>query len=136
MEKVKNKGGRPPGSKTKNRTGAKDILSRNGLSGIENICRVAAGKPVYRQLKGGGRETLYPELNDIMKASEQIMKRLVPELKATEVIAQVEHSGEISHPEYDARQLSRAILSAIGGPLIEAEAEEIAANPVLLEEAE
>jgi hypothetical protein len=79
------RGGRPKGSKNRVSATARELLAKDGLAGIKALCSIAAGRAIFRVLKGGARERIVPELRDMLEAQRAILSRLVPELKATEL---------------------------------------------------
>lgn len=112
---VPSRRGRKPGSKNRVGADARALLAEHGLAGIRALCSIAAGRAVYRPLKGGGRERLVPELADMISAQKAILSRLVPELKATELTgkdgaALIPGSIDPSHPNYY-HEASKSILS-------------------------
>jgi hypothetical protein len=103
--------GRPKGSKNKAGREAREILAVDGLAGIKVLCAIAAGRAVYRPLKGGGKERLVPELADMITAQKAILSRLVPELKAVE--STVDQTVRNAEPQRDdIRQWARGVCAA------------------------
>lgn len=104
--------GRQPGSKNQVGADAKAMLAMHGLAGIRILCNIAAGKPVWRPLKGGGRERVVPELADMIAAQKAILSRLVPELKATELSGP---DGASLLPPPNARETAKAVIEVLAG---------------------
>jgi hypothetical protein len=111
---TKRRPGRPQGSKNKLSKDARVLLASKGLAGIKALCDIAAGRTIYRPLRGGkGREALTPSLDQMIAAQRILVSRLVPELRAVEAVvdANVRHDDA---PQYSTRQTARAILNLLG----------------------
>jgi hypothetical protein len=83
--KPRSKGGRPKNSKNRVSADAKALLLEHGMAGLRALCNFAAGRAVYRPIKGGARERLVPDVDQMISAQKVIVDRLVPSLKAQEL---------------------------------------------------
>lgn len=97
---------------------ARELIYKAGRQGIENACRIAAGKPVYRRLKNGAREAMHPSIDQMQTAQKMILGRILPELKAVEFAGEMT-TRNVDEPQHDVRQISRAILSVLGSAILD-----------------
>lgn len=93
--------GRPVGSTNKVNTTASEIMARYGVSGIDGLCKIAAGEPL-ECTTGIDKETgtpvtgkLKPTFDQRQAAFKELAQYEAPKLKA------VEHSGglTVSHEQ-------------------------------------
>ena len=88
--------GRPKGSRNKISRDARELIAQHGLGAVRTLCRIAAGKAFTRLLTEQEREKITPTLDQRINAARTILDRLVPQLKASEVVADVRTSSDFS----------------------------------------
>jgi hypothetical protein len=111
----KRRPGRPQGSKNRVSADARALLASDGLAGIKQLCAIAAGRTIYRPLRGGAaRELLIPDLDQMLTAQRIIVSRLIPELKAADLTIE-QKVTPYDEPRPDVRKVARALLSLLHG---------------------
>jgi hypothetical protein len=106
--------GRRRGTKNKFTVASRDEIVRLG-DPVGLMCRVAAGHAVFAAVEPGSRikVKLIPTLEQRLKAAELLLRKLLPDLKATEV------SGPDGAPiavavEYSDQELARRVALMLG----------------------